>query len=137
MKIDPTGRVGAARIRRVKQANQGGSEAFAAQFDSEAEATAGSATTTVANVGGLLSLQEVSVETREESRAAAHGHNLLDRLDQIRHGLLLGAIPREDLERLAGLLREERAQVKDPKLVEILDEIELRAEVELAKYERR
>jgi hypothetical protein len=34
---------------------------------------------------------------------------------------------------LARALRDQRAQIDDPQLIEVLDEIELRAAVELAK----
>ena len=51
-------------------------------------------------------------------------------------GLLLGTIPMSKLEQLAQLIRAKREQIDDPKLLEILDEIELRAAVELAKLSR-
>jgi hypothetical protein len=40
------------------------------------------------------------------------------------------------LEQLATLVRAKREQIDDPKLLAILDEIELRAAVELAKLSR-
>jgi hypothetical protein len=61
---------------------------------------------------------------------------MLDRLEDIRHGLLMGAIPRDRLQELAAAVRRQREAIDDPRLVEILDEIELRARVELAKLER-
>ncbi len=60
--------------------------------------------------------------------------DILDRLDELRHGLLMGTLTRRDIEKLAQLVRLRREQVNDPRLTEILDQIELRAEVELAKY---
>lgn len=60
---------------------------------------------------------------------------MLDQLEEIRVGLLTGAIPRDRLEALDRLVQENRGQVVDPRLGEILDEIELRARVELAKLD--
>ena len=40
-----------------------------------------------------------------------------------------------DRRRLQDLVRAERIQVSDPRLATVLDEVELRAAVELAKYE--
>ena len=60
--------------------------------------------------------------------------DILDRLDELRHGLLMGTLTRRDIEKLAQHVRLRREQVNDPRLTEILDQIELRAEVELAKY---
>ena len=58
---------------------------------------------------------------------------MLDELEQIRLGLLLGQIPRARLEQLAQMVRARREQLDDLKLIAILDDIELRAAVELAK----
>jgi hypothetical protein len=52
----------------------------------------------------------------------------------VRHGLLAGTFSRRDLESLARLVKIEKLEVNDPKLTEILDQIELRAAIELAKY---
>ena len=68
-------------------------------------------------------------------RDMVRGRKLLDRLDEIRFGLLTGGLPRGTLVRLAQELGEQREGVTDPKLSAILDEIELRARVELAKYD--
>jgi hypothetical protein len=50
--------------------------------------------------------------------------------------LLDGAITGADLDRLRRAVRDERSQTDDPKLEAILDEVEVRAAVELAKLER-
>jgi len=62
---------------------------------------------------------------------------MLDQLDELRHGLLDGSISEESLGNLSKLVRAKRENVDDPQLMEVLDEIELRAEVELAKLERK
>ena len=61
---------------------------------------------------------------------------MLDHLDAIRHGLLLGSIPRDKLNGLLAVVRERRDDVGDPRLAAVLDEIELRAAVELAKLDQ-
>jgi hypothetical protein len=61
---------------------------------------------------------------------------MLDRLEAIRLGLLEGWIGGESLRSLRRLVSERRGDLGDPKLGEILDEIELRAAVELAKLEQ-
>ena len=92
----------------------------------------------VAAIEALLALQGVPDEEGEGRRQAlARGHQLLDLLDEVRRGILLGVIPEATLRRLADLARAgEGQQFADPRLTEILAEIELRAEVELAKLER-
>jgi len=92
----------------------------------------------VSSVGAILSVQEVPDSTEERSRGLlmAYGDELLERLDDLRLGLLTGAIPKDDLAELAHRMREKKHQVNDPRLTEIIDEIELRAEVEIAKLTR-
>ena len=92
----------------------------------------------VSPVGAILSVQEVpdSTEGRSRGLLMAYGDELLERLEGLRLGLLIGAIPKDELAELAHRMREKRHRVKDPRLTEIIDEIELRAEVEIAKLTR-
>jgi hypothetical protein len=53
----------------------------------------------------------------------------------VRDGLLTGGIPRRTLARMAHAIAKRRESFADEKLQGILDEIELRARVELAKLE--
>ena len=50
--------------------------------------------------------------------------------------ILVGAVAKDKLVEIAQIMRARRQKVDDPKLQEILDEIELRAEVEIAKLTR-
>ena len=65
-----------------------------------------------------------------------YGKDLLERLDQLRLGILAGVFSKDRLAELAHKLRERQKETDDPKLNEIVKEIELRAEVELAKLTR-
>ena len=60
----------------------------------------------------------------------------MDRLEAVRLGLLSGGIPISELRSIADLVERQRESVTDAGLQALLDEIELRARVELAKYER-
>lgn len=82
---------------------------------------------------GVLAIQEVGDDGDDRRKANAHGELVLQRLEQIRMGLLAGRIPTHMLNELVQSLRERRPEFTDPRLGEILDEIELRASVELAK----
>lgn len=92
----------------------------------------------VGSVESILAVQEVpdATEERSRSRARDYGEGLLDRLESIRRDILLGAISKEKLAQLAHTLRAQRAKSADPHLNAILDEIELRARVEIAKLTR-
>lgn len=124
----------AKRGTRKSSAAAGGFELGAAEATATAAQTHGVAGPTA--VGALLSVQETSDQADQRARAVAHGDDLLGELEQIRIGLLLGSIPRARLERLTRLLRDRRGAYADPRLNEIIAEIEVRAAVELAKFER-
>ena len=87
-------------------------------------------------LGALLALQEVSSELGQRSRGQHRGEELLDHLDALRLGLLEGRLPLIVVERLSALVAARRGQIDDPKMGAILDEIELRVAVELAKLGR-
>lgn len=95
-------------------------------------------TTAVSTTGAILAAQEVSesADGAGRRRMRQHGEDILDRLDEIRHDILRGAISKQKLEYLAQLLRARRQTVDDPQLIEIIKDIELRAAVEIAKYSR-
>ncbi len=136
MKINVTGPGRNTQLRRTdKKTRGGGGSAFASHLQEAAPADT-TAKATPAAVNGLLALQEVHDDSDENSsRAKAFAHGLLDQLDVLRHSLLLGRIEPARLRELRGHLQAERAKVMDPELASILDEIELRVAVELAKYE--
>lgn len=94
--------------------------------------------TSITNVNSVLSVQEIENDgSGRRTKVIEWGENILDNLDAIRHGLLTGGIPNHQLQNLSQLLRRQKANTLDPKLKEIIDEIELRASVELAKLTRR
>jgi Class II flagellar assembly regulator len=71
-----------------------------------------------------------------EPRATRYASDLLDRLDALRLDLLDGRIDGERLDGLCRTLRAERLRCNDTRLESVVEEIELRAQVELAKLAR-
>jgi hypothetical protein len=82
----------------------------------------------------LLALQGVPDGTEGKRRAVRRAGDMLDLLDDIRVGLLEGTLPLGKLQGLLHVVQTRREAVADPALSAVLDEIELRAQVELAKY---
>lgn len=60
---------------------------------------------------------------------------LLDKLDELRHALLMGSLTRGQLAELERLVAVHRGAVDDPALAGVLDEIDLRVQIEIAKYQ--
>ena len=139
MKVEnSSGMRGSAPARRADRGGGGRGGGFATHLDEPgaAAATAGvSAAGGVAGVGAILSLQEVDDSGAGRRQAVTRAETLLDRLDELRHGLLMGTLTRAQLVELGRLVRLRRAAVDDPGLLSVLDDIDLRAQVELAKYD--
>lgn len=89
----------------------------------------------IQGIDSLLALQEVDGQSERRKRAAKHGHSLLDGLEDVKIDLLAGQVSEERLEQLA-LNVETRLPSGDPEVEAVLDEIELRVKVELAKLGR-
>ncbi len=91
----------------------------------------------VAGVSALMALQGVEDATERRRRAIRRGGGLLDRLDELKLALLSGEAGEGALDRLSRALREERPVDDDPGLNGLLEQIDLRAAVELAKADLR
>jgi hypothetical protein len=77
-------------------------------------------------------LQEVDDPLTGRRKAMARGHDLLDTLENLKADVLAGRVSPERLGRIAMLLSR-RESSGNPELEKVIDEIELRAKVELAK----
>lgn len=135
MKVDPTRRVTTPAIRRTGKTGEASGSSFAGMLDGAAETSGTGATLPTTSIDALIAVQQVDADQRRgKQEAQRQAEDLLQRLERIRDGLLLGAIPRGQLQDLAQAIGRMRTQqFTDPRLAEILAEIELRARVELAK----
>ncbi|MEM8986459.1 MAG: flagellar assembly protein FliX [Pseudomonadota bacterium] len=90
----------------------------------------------IASIDAIIALQgQAGADGEARKRAADRGERLLSLLDGVRLGLLTGGIPQAKLKALSAAVAARRdALVDDPHLSAILDDIDLRARVELAKY---
>jgi hypothetical protein len=100
------------------------------------QASSVSATQGVMGVEALLALQDVGTPLERKRRAVRRAGRILDTLDDLKIALLEGEISGADLDRLRRAVRDERDNTDDPALEAVLDEIEQRAAVEVAKLEQ-
>jgi hypothetical protein len=138
MKVTGTSGTGAASGPRQTRTGAAGGFRLP-ELDEAAGATQTSSVSSVAGVMGmdaLLALQDVGGPLERKRRAVGRAGRMLDVLDEVKVALLDGELSGADLERLRRAIRDERAGTDDPALEAVLDEVELRAAVELAKLER-
>ena len=134
-KIDGLGSVRTtAPVKRPTKTASAGGTSFAKQIDDTEETAASGGISSTNSVAGILGVQEVDDALAHASRGKMRAEDILERLEDLRMGLLTGSISREKLMQLSRVVSARRADIKDPRLLEILDAIDLRAQVELAKY---
>ncbi len=90
----------------------------------------------VLGAGALLGLQEVNEEEVARRKAVKKGRTAIEALEQLRDSLLTGTLSPNTIRQLEQIVNEQRVGHNDSRLHHILDEIEVRAAVELAKLER-
>lgn len=128
---------GPASGRRAGAAGGG----FSVQGPGPAGPAAPAAPTTgaagVMGVQALLALQDVGGPLEGRRRSVRRAERLIDVLDDLRVALIDGVMRPDQVRALASTIAEQRAATGDPRLEAILDEIETRAAVEMAKLEMR
>lgn len=133
MNIDGLGRLRTAATSKTSRSGGPGRGEFAKLVaDSSRPANAG-VTSGVGGIEALLAAQEAGDGTHGGSRGKVRAEALLDSLDDLRCDILSGGVSPGRLRAIADLVATQREDVNDPKLAQILDEIDLRAQVELAK----
>jgi hypothetical protein len=138
MKVTGTG--GLSQTSGSKPARAaGGGEGFrvggASAPAAPAQVSAASGVGGVMGIEALIALQDVESPTERRRRSVKRAGRLLDELDKLKISLLGGELGAGQLDALARAVREQRSSTDDPKLEAVLDEIETRAAVELAKLE--
>jgi hypothetical protein len=139
MKIGGTRQIGQTTGKRAVSARGVGAgfSAEGAEEGREVGVAGLGAAASLGAVDALLALQEASFvgdAFGSPKRAIARGEQMLDMLDDIKLALLSGQVPQAKLTRLLTAVEGQKARVTDPELANILDHIELRARVELAKF---
>jgi hypothetical protein len=119
--------------RRDAASGSGSGPDFSVGVSEDQAASAPAAARPMSSVDGLFLLQELPDALAERRRAVKRAGSLLDRLDELRLALLTGNLPMSQIAELQRVVASTRGTLDDPRLLEVLDEIELRARVELAK----
>lgn len=137
IKIDDINKTKDVASRKTAKSSSSGDESFSILL----KETMKSQSNPVNAAGGInvadaiFATQMVDGEEEKEIRKklVKRGQTLLEKLEEIRDGLLMGYISRDRLIEISRFVKDNKFQSSDPKLQEILSEIELRVEVELAK----
>jgi hypothetical protein len=89
----------------------------------------------ISSLDALIALQEVGGPLERRRRATGRASRILEALEDLKLELLAGGLTPMVVEALTRAVRDQRALTDDSRLEGVLDEIETRAAVELAKLE--
>jgi hypothetical protein len=117
------------------QARRTGTSSFTLG-NAEATRPSGSArpANSIGSIDALLALQGLEDSTERRRRAVKRGRGALDALDDLKLALLAGSLDAGALARLTTMVADLADGSGDPGLDNVLAEIRLRVEVELAKF---
>ncbi|WP_374569976.1 flagellar assembly protein FliX [Phenylobacterium sp.] len=138
MKVSGTSGVGGPSGGGRTRATGGGqgfrlTQPGAAAPTAQAAPTAGVAG--VMSLDALVALQDVGGPLERKRRAVRRAGRLLDVLEDVKVAMLGDGVSAADLDRLSRAVRDQREATDEPALEDVLNEIETRAAVELAKLE--
>lgn len=137
MKVEGPSRSQGADKAKRKGTVQGGDSSFGDMVSTgEATESSGSAITqSIATIDSLLTLQGTDdpAQRAARGRMRARAGNVLQELDRIKISLLTGTLTVGHVIDIADVVASHREKIMDPQLTAILDEVDLRAQIELAK----
>ena len=126
---------GSAKSARSGDAAPGFEPLMSSSAPSAGGVSSAGAVMRLTSLDALMALQEVGGPLERRRRAVGRASKILEALEDLKLDLLDGSLSPTALEALTRSVREQRAMTDDPRLEGVLDEIETRAAVELAKLE--
>ncbi len=123
-------------VRKTAKTSRTNSSAFSEHLHESDEVSGAAGTGAIGSITGVLDIQEVDDALDRAAKGKLRAEDLLNKLDDLRLDLLTGQISKEKLQNLAQTINNKRSEIDDLRLRQILDEIDLRAQVELAKFTR-
>lgn len=136
MRVDGPGDIKkASDVRKAKRNKPAEASAFASMLEGFSETVPSAVAAPLQLNTGILSVDSEQYDASERRQQAMRGDDMLKYLDEIRMGLLAGGVPKERLIELGRVLAVGKDDIKDPGLRELIEEIETRAAVELAKLD--
>ncbi|MBA4750335.1 MAG: flagellar assembly protein FliX [Alphaproteobacteria bacterium] len=124
------------RSQTIKKTTGGG--AFTKSLEETSATQESSAAPACADVGSLhslMALQEATDALTSKGRAFSRAQDMLEILEKMRTSFLVGHFSKHDLEDIAKKISTRVKENVEPDLQELLEQIEQRVHIELAKLE--
>jgi len=142
MKIEGPRRTDTGNVSKTSKSKSSSGTGFSQHLSSsegsDKKVSAASGVGGVMGIDAILSMQGAGDATEQgrRMRMVTRADSILDELENLRMGLLLGELTVSQIENLAERVKTQRENLTDPQLLELIDEIDMRAQIELAKLGR-
>lgn len=127
-------------LNKSKGVKKAGGESFSSYLSETMRSTSNQVNSAsgISITDAIFAAQMVNGEEEREIRKKLlkRGNQLVDKLEEIRDALLTGYITTDKLIDISRMIKENQVESADPRLQEIMAEVNLRVEVELAKLTR-
>lgn len=127
-------------LSSTKSAKKVGGESFSSYLSEsvKSESAQVSQMSNISVADAIFATQMVNGEEEREikKKLLKKANTFIDKLEEIRDGLLVGHISKDKLIDISRMVKERQVETSDERLKSIMEEIELRVEVELAKLMR-
>ena len=135
MKVEGPKKSQSTSQSRKSSASGADSVDFSQYIKSGQEASSVSTARAITNVDSLLAVQAAEDPTERAARRRMQDRSdkIIDGLEKIRLAMLNGTLTVGHMIDIADIVASHREKIQDRKLTDIMDEIDLRAQVELAK----
>lgn len=132
----PRGPQGPGKTSKKSTSSSADAAAFGSMISSgPEEAGVTSSAHSIAHLDVLLAVQgaEDPLQGKIKQRMRKRADSILDLLDEVRGKMLGGNLTIGDMIDVADVVASHREKIEDPALTDVMDEVDLRAQVELAK----
>lgn len=137
MKIGGPGKMNSTSSTKKASSKKDGADSdFSSYVTGGADETSNaSATQSIAHLDALLAAQEVEDPMKKAAKKKVYmrASTILDKLENLRIKMLCGDLTIGHMVDIADVVASHRDLIDDPALTSIMDEIDLRAQVEIAK----
>lgn len=139
MKVEgPSKSGGTQKSGKAKQAGKTSSSFDNMVAESINSVSSASPLQSISKVDALLAVQGVDNPTERAARRRMHerGDKILHHLDNLKVAILSGHLTIGQVIDIADVVASHREKVNDPDMTALLDEIDLRAQIEMAKIRK-
>ncbi|MGH1349459.1 MAG: flagellar assembly protein FliX [Methyloligellaceae bacterium] len=136
MRVNSSKNVGSNAGAKKTKKNASGSKFSPIENEEASSATSVNKTAPLSDLDAILALQSVEAVDQKEQRKKAvfHADQMLSELEKLKIAILSGQHTRAHLLKLKNLIDHRPEYAEDSGLIDLLDQINLRVEVELAKF---